>query len=944
MAAAGAAAVAAAVAGGVVGAAAGAVTCTPPSGLQAAVTGAATGDTIHVCAGTLIGTLLLPATKVLTLDGANATVPGAGTRGAETVIDAQSTTTGPVAYAAGARGGTLNGFTLTNTASPTTVLPGITAPGSAGGFTWKDNIVQGNGQGISFNTAGSATPAPTAITGNDFVANNADPADTASGVAIYAVGGRTSNVTVTGNTFTDNANQATSYENGVVNTVGCAGAGCTGWAISGNVDTQSGSNGNSFLVLQGLSGAQVTGNTVTFTGVTGAYPAIYLDSGTTGGAVTGNTVTGDTNQAAIYLDNKFADGGTGVQITGNTLSDDQYGIWVAADSGTNAPYTDVTISGNTVDGATADAVNLWAATADTVTGNTLSGAASGLAVTNGAGFTISGNTVTAPSATAATTGIGLYGTDSGFVVTGNTVTNQGTGILLATGATGGTLTANHASGSAFLDCADSSSGAGTAGTANTWSGNRGAAGSPIGICQTLPGAPGHVTAVAPSTPSAVNQATVSWTGAVGHGSALTSYTLTTTDQTVGTSTTTTGITPAATHAIVKGLTAGDRYVFSVTAVNGIGTGPAGVSNAVVPVSAAPTTSKSSGSTVPPSGVATVPTVTVPPAVPGTTPVTVTATATGVPGSASTVTVSAYATNPTGSPAGGASAYFDVAISPNSQFTRIRFQVCGIPAGQLVQWWDPVTRTFRPASTQTAPAGTPPCSTVTITATTSPGLTELYGTVFVVAPPQSPNASYLEVASDGGIFTYGSAGFYGSMGGVPLVQPVVGIAATPDGKGYWEVAADGGVFAFGDARFYGSMGDQWLNQPIVGIAATPDGNGYWLVAADGGVFAFGSARFTGSMGDRSLNQPIVGIAATADGNGYWLVAADGGVFAFGSAPFAGSMGGRPLNRPVVGIQPTPDGQGYWEAASDGGIFAFGDAQFAGSAASLMLVAPVVGMAG
>ena len=27
----------------------------------------------------------------------------------------------------------------------------------------------------------------------------------------------------------------------------------------------------------------------------------------------------------------------------------------------------------------------------------------------------------------------------------------------------------------------------------------------------------------------------------------------------------------------------------------------------------------------------------------------------------------------------------------------------------------------------------------------------------------------------------------------------------------------------------------LNQPVVGMAATPDGKGYWLVASDGGVF-------------------------------------------------------------------------------------------------------------
>ena len=60
-------------------------------------------------------------------------------------------------------------------------------------------------------------------------------------------------------------------------------------------------------------------------------------------------------------------------------------------------------------------------------------------------------------------------------------------------------------------------------------------------------------------------------------------------------------------------------------------------------------------------------------------------------------------------------------------------------------------------------------------------------------------------------------------------PLVGMAATPDGKGYWLVASDGGIFTFGDAAFYGSTGAVILNKPIVGMAATPDGKGYWLVA-------------------------------------------------------------------------------------------------------------------
>ena len=116
--------------------------------------------------------------------------------------------------------------------------------------------------------------------------------------------------------------------------------------------------------------------------------------------------------------------------------------------------------------------------------------------------------------------------------------------------------------------------------------------------------------------------------------------------------------------------------------------------------------------------------------------------------------------------------------------------------------------------------------------------------------------------------------------------MVGMAATPTG-GYWLVAADGGVFSFGDAAFHGSLGGVHLNAPVVGMAATPDGGGYWLVAADGGVFSFGDAAFHGSLGGVHLNAPVVGMAATPDGGGYWLAAYDGGVFSFGDAPFEGS---------------------------------------------------------
>jgi hypothetical protein len=134
-----------------------------------------------------------------------------------------------------------------------------------------------------------------------------------------------------------------------------------------------------------------------------------------------------------------------------------------------------------------------------------------------------------------------------------------------------------------------------------------------------------------------------------------------------------------------------------------------------------------------------------------------------------------------------------------------------------------------------------------------------------------------------------------------VDASIGLATASSAAGaYRSVASDGGVFAFGSAGFAGSLGGTHLNAPIVGVAAAPSGSGYWLVASDGGVFAFGSAGFAGSLGGTHLNAPIVGVAAAPSGSGYWLVASDGGVFAFGSAGFAGSLGGTHLNAPIVGV--------------------------------------------
>jgi murein DD-endopeptidase MepM/ murein hydrolase activator NlpD len=195
---------------------------------------------------------------------------------------------------------------------------------------------------------------------------------------------------------------------------------------------------------------------------------------------------------------------------------------------------------------------------------------------------------------------------------------------------------------------------------------------------------------------------------------------------------------------------------------------------------------------------------------------------------------------------------------------------------------------------------------------------------------SSGAGYWMVAGDGGIFSFGDAPFFGSMGGQRLNRPMVGMAATATGNGYWMFAGDGGIFAYGDARFFGSTASVALQAPIVAMVPTPSNAGYLLFAADGGVFAFGDAAFQGSAYDQLGGQAprgafVAGVAMPpGTGNGYWLVTSQGQVLAFGQAQQLGDLTQRTLSNPVVGIAPSPSGRGYWLAQADGQVWAFGDA--------------------
>jgi hypothetical protein len=233
----------------------------------------------------------------------------------------------------------------------------------------------------------------------------------------------------------------------------------------------------------------------------------------------------------------------------------------------------------------------------------------------------------------------------------------------------------------------------------------------------VPGAPEDVSAT-----GGVDSAEVSWTAPTEDGeSPIESYDVTASPG--GKSVTVDG---SDTQATVEGLTAGSEYTFNVTATNALGAGPAGESEPVVVTSTAIEDPESATSTTP-DGTAS------PDPVSGSSGTTLSASAEEGEG---TLEVGSYSKDPV-LKLGEASSFFDVATKSHSSFKTVSFKICGVTAGASIEWWNPATSTWAAVSNQTAPSGTPLCVTVTVTATSSPSLSQLEGTVFAVVTKSTP---------------------------------------------------------------------------------------------------------------------------------------------------------------------------------------------------------------
>ena len=120
---------------------------------------------------------------------------------------------------------------------------------------------------------------------------------------------------------------------------------------------------------------------------------------------------------------------------------------------------------------------------------------------------------------------------------------------------------------------------------------------------------------------------------------------------------------------------------------------------------------------------------------------VTVTASTGPGA---LTVSQYPADPAGTPSFSSTGeYFDVETSSTSTFGSVTVKVCTLNGGTKLYWWSTTSGKWETVSPVTGPAGTPPCLTATLSAKSTPTLSQLKGTVFAVgtAPVRATTRVY-----------------------------------------------------------------------------------------------------------------------------------------------------------------------------------------------------------
>jgi hypothetical protein len=195
--------------------------------------------------------------------------------------------------------------------------------------------------------------------------------------------------------------------------------------------------------------------------------------------------------------------------------------------------------------------------------------------------------------------------------------------------------------------------------------------------------------------------------------------------------------------------------------------------------------------------------------------------------------------------------------------------------------------------------------------------------------------YRVLGKAGSVDGFGPMSSCGDLSSEIVPGEVAGMASRPDGSGYWIALSDGAVYAFGRASSYGDLRelgyrsgsfDMEPGAPIVGIAATADGKGYYLLGGDGSVYGFGDATYHGSIGGyRGAGEPVA-IVTDASTGGYWIATSTGNVYGFDAPSYGEKTTGHAF--PIVAMATMPKDNGYYLVTSSGYVYGFGAAEVTG----------------
>jgi hypothetical protein len=133
------------------------------------------------------------------------------------------------------------------------------------------------------------------------------------------------------------------------------------------------------------------------------------------------------------------------------------------------------------------------------------------------------------------------------------------------------------------------------------------------------------------------------------------------------------------------------------------------------------------------------------------------------------------------------------------------------------------------------------------------------------------------------------------------QCATGPAGPP---GYSILTRAGGIYSFGTATYWGNLIDHHYPGSAIGLAYTSTGNGYWILTTSGALYSFGDAAYYGNLIDHGYPGVAASLAAAKDGKGYGILNTGGGLYTFGSQPYLGNLIDHCYPGPAVALSNTP----------------------------------------